>query len=206
MRIVDTFPWFEIFISEKSDGDIRERDICSDIIRPTKQIHEREVYEVTYENRDTPFSDYDGVYTRCRDITIGSLCADCPVIILMGDGECASLHSGWRGTEAHILHAGLERFSTLREDIRVYIWPHISRDSYEVQVDFLVHFPREYFRFLDEKIYFDIEKYIIDDLISAWIKEEHIKMSPIDTFIDPDFYSYRRDGMIGLGIVGVRMI
>jgi polyphenol oxidase len=206
MQKLRIFPWFEILISERSDGDFRNRDTHPDIIRPTHQAHGVEIHEVTNKNKNTPFSEVDGIYTRSPDIMIGSLCADCPIIVLMGDGECATLHSGWRGTQLHIVQIWVEKFSTPRENIRAYIWPHISRDSYEVQEDFLVHFPREYFRFLDEKIYFDIEKYIIDDLLWEWIKKENIEMSLIDTYSDADLYSYRRDGTIGLGIVGVRMI
>lgn len=84
-------------------------------------MHQKDIHEINQENRDISFSECDGIYTRSPGIIIATVCADCPVIILMGEGECASLHSGWRGTKVHIAHAGIERFTTSREDIRVYI-------------------------------------------------------------------------------------
>jgi polyphenol oxidase len=206
MQILPISSQFEISISERSDGDFRDRYTHPDIIRPIHQTHGVEIHEVTDGDKYTLFSEVDGIYTRCSDIMIWSLCADCPIIVLMGDSECATLHSGWRGTRLHIGQIGVERFTTRREDIRVYIWPHISRDSYEVQKDFLEHFPKQYFIFTGEKIYFDIEKYIIDDLIALWIEKRNIEISPVDTFVERDYYSYRRDGMIWVGIVGVKRL
>lgn len=206
MEILSSFPWFEIYISHKNDGNFRDWLISPEIIRPMCQIHKTNIHEITSENKDIPFSEYDGIYTTVSDITIASLCADCPVIILMGSGECATLHSGWRGTKEHIVDDWVKRFHTPREDIQVYIWPHIHADSYEVQSDFLIHFPRPYFRVSGEKIYFDIVQYIVDDLISLGILESNIIISHIDTFFSFDHFSYRKSGMIWLGMVGVKML
>lgn len=99
---IPDFHGFLVQISEISDGDFRERTTHSEIIRPEKQDHGTMIHTITSENIHTPFSHIDGVYTREKGIPIGSLGADCPTIVLMGDGECATLHSGWRGTKAQI--------------------------------------------------------------------------------------------------------
>ncbi len=206
MHTISSFPWFEIFISEKSDGDFRKKEIFPDIKRPLKQVHWTEIYAITTENKDISFAWYDGTYTGERWITIGALCADCPVIILMGDGECAAVHSGWRGTEAHIVEYAIEKFSTPHEHIRVYIWPHISGDSYEVQEDFFEHFDEKYFTRKEGKIYCDLASVIVDDILKLWIPVSNIRVSEVDTFSDLEYQSYRRDKNTGIGLTGVRML
>ena len=206
MRILTSFPWFEIFISEKNDGDFRKREIFPEIKRPLKQVHGTEIHTITGENKDVWFEGCDGTYTHEKWITIGALCADCPVIILMGQGECTAVHSGWRGTKSHIVQYAIEKFSTPYERIRAYIWPHISRDSYEVQEDFLEHFDEKYFTQKEGKIYCDLASVIIDDMITSWIPSSNITMSDIDTFSDLDYQSYRRDRNTGIGLVGVKIM
>ena len=206
MKIIIPTPWFEIYISEFSDGNFRDSTIHPEILRPHEQLHSTHIHALTRENRDIPFTWVDWVYTKEKDVIIGALCADCPVIILMGDGECAILHSGWRGTRSHIVHAGIALLETPRDNIKVYIWPHISKESYEVRSDFFSFFPKEYFETRWERTTFDLEKYIIDDMISVWIRKEHITTSPIDTCTNQDYHSYRRDPKSGVWCVGVKMI
>ena len=206
MQILTSFPGFEIFISEKRDGDFRKKEIFPEIKRSSKQIHGTAICTITRENADVSFEWYDGVYTGEKWITIGTMCADCPVIILMGEGECAAVHSGWRGTKAHIVQCAIGGFSTPHERIRGYIWPHISGDSYEVQEDFLEHFDEKYFTKKEGKIYCDLASVILDDMIKSWILSSNITVSDRDTFRDLEYQSYRRDRNTGIGLVGVKMI
>ena len=46
------------------------------------------------------------------------------------------------------------------------IGPHIMGESYEVQSDFLEHFPKEYFTFRHERIFFSLTQVLLHDLIA----------------------------------------
>lgn len=62
--------------------------------------------------------------------------ADCvPVFVAHPSGAMALLHSGWRGTEAHILDAGvraLEALGCAPRDLAVHLGPAICGRCYEV--------------------------------------------------------------------------
>ena len=205
MQILPDFDGFEIFISDIHDGDAVDEGFFPEMIQPGKQIHADHIHTITRENSHIRINDTDGLLTREYNLPIGVRCADCPVIILMGIGECAAIHSGWRGTQMHIVQKAVAMMGNDQQHIRAYIWPHIGKDSYEVQTDFLEHFPSEYFEKKKGRIFFDIRKYICDDLISMWLLEENITVSLIDTYTDKTYHSYRRDPQSGRWIVGVRM-
>ena len=205
MQTITDFEGFEIFISGIHDGDFHDPETSPDIHRSILQVHGTDIHIFT-EKKENFSTHADGVYTREKGIIIGAQCADCPIIILMWVSECAVIHSGWRGSRLHIGQKAVMMMTTDQENIRAYIWPHIQRYSYEVQSDFLEYFPSEFFEKKDGKIFFDIGKYIIDDLIAVWLKAQNIIMSPIDTFSNPSYHSYRRDRGSGRGIVGVRIL
>lgn len=203
MQWITQFPWFQISISDTSDWDFRDILIHPEIIRSQDQIHKDEIH-ILEDSSKKSFTDTDWIYTTLSNIDIWGKCADCPIIVLMWLDECAVVHSGWRWTKQHIAQKALSHFSTSLDTIQVFIWPHISKESYIVQKDFLDHFPREYFQKRNWDITFDIESYIIDDLLDIWIPLSNITSYGIDTFTSENYFSYRRDGMIWLGIVAVR--
>lgn len=193
METLHLIPWFDICISDMSDGNMSDSSVCPWIKRSIHQSHRTDIHIITEWNQDIPFTEVDWVYTKISWVTIGALYADCPIIVLIGEGECAVLHSGWRGTKAHIVSSGLALFETPREDIYAYIGPHISEDSYEVGREFMPHFPDRYFSASWDRIAFDIGQYIIDDLIGLSVERSHIIVHGGDTFSDPRYPSYRRD-------------
>ena len=95
-----------------------------EIIRPSHQGHDTEITEFQSNTLNT-LNNIDGIYTKEYHKQIGALCADCPIIICMGKGECAVIHSGWRGTKKHIIRHALELFSTPLGNIQIFIGPHI---------------------------------------------------------------------------------
>lgn len=193
MIYIHTFSWYEIALSEKCDWDFHDPLHMPEFHRPRFQDHGTSIHTLTRENVGLPFSHCDGVYTELENTWIGSLTADCPILIIMGQSECAVVHSGWRGTKSGIWEQALRAFSTSRESLRVMIGPHIMGESYEVQSDFLEHFPKEYFTFRHERIFFSLTQVLLHDLIALWIKREHIFIDTHDTFLSNNFHSYRRE-------------
>lgn len=206
METLTLFPGFEINISHMADGDMRNTSIRPDIYRPYPQLHSTDMVEYLWKNEDE-LKNIDGIYTQLHDVFIWALCADCPVLLFMGNNEIAAVHSGWRGSKAHICSVAVKFFkNTPISDLKVYIGPHIQKDSYEVKEDFFEHFPKKYIIEHDYKYYFDIERYLIDDLIAIGLKRENIYSHGWDTASESHYFSYRRDGMIGVGCVALKMI
>lgn len=206
MEYIDSFPWFRIMISHLSDGDFWDVVIFPEITRSHKQVHGREIHILDEATVWQSFSEKDWIYTKLGWYAIGALCADCPIIIIMWDNECAVIHSWWKGTKAHISLVWLTLFQTRKDDIKVYIWPHISSSSYEVQKDFLEYFPKEYFHEKNKKYFFDIQRCIMSDLVGYGIRMENIFMHWADTFVNRNFHSYRRDSTSARSIVAVERI
>lgn len=121
MQTLTDFAGFEIFLSDIHDGDTLEGNFFPEMVQPENQIHSDSIHIVTRENAHIRPKDVDGLLTREYDLPIGIRCADCPVIILMGSGECAAIHSGWRGTQIHIGQKAIAMMTTDREKIRAYI-------------------------------------------------------------------------------------
>ena len=121
MQILTDFEDFEIFISDIHDGDALGENFFPEMVQPENQIHADSIHIVIRENNSLRPKDVDGLVTREYDLPIGVRCADCPVIILMGSGECAAIHSGWRGTQLHIGQKAVAMMITRREEIRAYI-------------------------------------------------------------------------------------
>lgn len=206
MEQITTFPGYHISITHISDGDMRDGNNLPHIIRPLVQAHGTEVIEFHWKKGEV-ISGVDGIYTQIRDIPIGALSADCPVLLFMGNGEIAAVHSWWRGTKAHIVKNVLPLFkNTPLDELKVYIGPHIQSHSYEVREDFFINFPESYIKKIHEKYYFDIEKYLIDDLIFLGMKRSNICSHWGDTLSDERYYSYRRDGMIWDGCISIKMV
>jgi polyphenol oxidase len=81
----------------------------------------------------------DGHATRSRGTGLAVTIADCvPVFIGHPAGATALLHSGWRGTAARIVEAGiaaLERHGCRADELRVHLGPAICGNCYQVSAE-----------------------------------------------------------------------
>jgi copper oxidase (laccase) domain-containing protein len=112
--------------------------------------------------------------------------ADCVPIILIGDKGAAILHAGWKGVKEKIVqHPLLSKI----EIHTIFLGPHISVNHYEVQNDFIEHFPNQsFYQKKDQKCYFSMSKALQTQMPSI-----NIQASSICTFKNTDFNSFRRD-------------
>lgn len=81
----------------------------------------------------------DGHATQERGLALAVTIADCaPVFIAHRSGAVAIVHSGWRGTEARIIHQAIRvlgRAGLAPDELRVHIGPAICGRCYEVSAD-----------------------------------------------------------------------
>jgi len=81
----------------------------------------------------------DGHATQERGLALAVTIADCaPVFLAHPSGAVAIAHSGWRGTEARIIHQAIRvlgRAGLAPDELRVHIGPAICGRCYEVSAD-----------------------------------------------------------------------
>ena len=144
----------------------------------------------------------DAVITNQRNLPIAVLTADCIPILICDNKKkiIAAIHAGWRGAYKGILSKVI-KFMTKKgcklKNITAVIGPSISVKNYEVKEDFKKKFIKrdqknlKYFKIHNNKIYFNLNKYVHSLLISSKIK--NIDILAINTFnVKNKFFSARR--------------
>lgn len=122
------------------------------------------------------------------------LTADCLPIIILGQKEHIVIHAGWRGLANGILN---QKILFEVSPIYAFIGPHIRQMHYEVQKDFINHFPQysTAFKNINSKIFFDLAA-----VASAELKKLSPAIEIVDcglcTFSNHNFSSYRRNHTI----------
>ena len=144
----------------------------------------------------------DGFITNVKNLPIGILTADCAPILIL---DCkkkiiAAIHVGWKGAYKNIVIKILKKIIKLgskKKDIISVIGPCISQKSYEVGNEFKYKFVKKnkknlnFFKLRNGKMYFDLSKYIYNQLISFGITK--IDVIRRDTFDKKNnFFSARR--------------
>jgi YfiH family protein len=133
----------------------------------------------------------DGHATIERGLALAVTIADCaPVFIAHPSGAVAIAHSGWRGTEAKIVHEAIRvlgRAGLAPDELRVHIGPAICGRCYEVSADVRSRLTGEP---ANRPGHVDIRSLIAEDAHVAGVRE--VSVSPYCTRCDNEkFYSHR---------------
>lgn len=164
------------------------------------QEHGDEVVEAAEPNSDTDyvFATADAL-TTCRErLCLVVRTADCvPVIITDASARCAAaVHSGWKSTEKRITVKAArllcERYGASYENMKVYVLPAVSLDSYQVGDDFEQKFPGATER-QEDGLHADLPKAIVQSLIAEGIPAENISQTGLCTVKENErFFSHRK--------------
>ena len=139
--------------------------------------------------------------SRIRGTVLSILTADClPVLFCADDGsEIAAAHAGWRGLAAGVLEATVQQLQTPAARLLAWLGPCIGAGSYEVGDEVRAAFVA---RDAAAAACFaatrpghwrcDLAGLARQRLAAAGITRIH--GGGFDTYADPRFYSYRRDG------------
>ncbi len=144
----------------------------------------------------------DAIVTNQKKLPIGILTADCvPILIYDNKSKIiAAIHAGWKGAYKGIINKVIKfmiKKGSKSKNIHAAIGPSISEKNYEVKKDFFIKFMKKnkknriFFKKNNDKIYFNLSKYIKFQLKSNKISIiDHIN---IDTFDKKNnFFSARR--------------
>ena len=135
--------------------------------------------------------------------------ADCMPIFIFNQNTTIALHAGWRGIENSIILEALQQLK-VDKSFLVYIGPHIQFQSFEVELDVAERLKDTFnkvqafnmdqdplvrpYVFNKDKVFVNLKKIARSQLVAGGIHPAKIFSSPIDTFADNNFHSYRRDG------------
>ena len=144
----------------------------------------------------------DAIVTNIKNLPIGVLTADCAPILILDYKKkiIAAVHAGWKGAYKNIVIKVLKKLINMgskKENIITAIGPSISQKSYEVGKEFKDKFLKKnkkhafFFKIKKNRIYFDLAKFINNQLISFGISK--IDVIRKDTFDKKNnFFSARR--------------
>ena len=147
------------------------------------QIHSNKIIKINKINKKK--FNGDGVFTSKPGIALGILTADCAPILMYDKklNTIGSAHSGWKGAYKSISLKLVKMFinnGSRKQDLVTAIGPCISKFSYEVKNDFLKKFLNKnkknslFFTKKNKKLYFDLSKYIKNQLIDFGVKNVEI--------------------------------
>ena len=142
----------------------------------------------------------DGIVCTAREVPVLLCFADCVPVVLVVPGGFAVVHSGWKGTIAHIsakaCQALCEATGSEACDVSAYIGPHILGDEYEVSQELMDRFAAE-FACIDASAsrMLDLSAAIREALEGIGVATANIVDTELSTVRQNDrFFSYRNEG------------
>lgn len=155
-----------------------------------RQVHGAELIEVG-ESDGGVLGEADGLVARSPGPVLGILTADCAPVVVRGGNDVAVLHAGWRGLVAGVIEAGL---AALEDPATAWIGPCIHACCYEVGGEVVDAFRRKDLPVASHDR--------VDPAQAAATLLERggvsdVVVAPQCTHCDPDYFSYRRDGVTG---------
>ncbi|MCX7120432.1 MAG: polyphenol oxidase family protein [Gammaproteobacteria bacterium] len=141
----------------------------------------------------------DAIITKEKNIGIGVVTADCLPVVLYDPVNHAIgvIHAGWQGLAKKIITATIKKmyseFGTDLSQLKAYFGPSAGVCCYEVQADFLTHFPESAFEKRDGKFYFNEGLSGLSELIDNGVLADNINTdNNICTICQPGFCSVRK--------------
>jgi len=181
-------------------------DLLDRLVNP-RQVHGDHVVVVTSGDdasvaaaRTEACAGADAVVCTAPDVPVLLCYADCVPVIEVVPGGFAVVHSGWRGTIAHIsekvARVLMDVTGASPDELVAYIGPHVGVDDYEVSQELLDRFVAEF----GECVRGDGRSLALSPavraaLAGAGVSGEHVVECDVSTARATDrFYSYRASG------------
>jgi len=183
-----------------------------------KQVHGKKVEYITQTNLgsgaldyDSSILDTDGFITDQPGVPLAILTADCLSVFIYDPVRpaVAILHAGWRSTEKNISQEAVRsmqnRFASQPEDLLVGFGPSIRSCCFQVEDNFKSNFPFGLIN-RDGHVFMDIALINRRQLVDCGVKEENIFDPELCTFMDEDFFSFRKEAKDAGRMISVIML
>ena len=107
-------------------------------INVTRQVHSNNI-AIAHDHGINFYDETDGLIGAKGDVLVIKS-ADClPVIVYdCVNKHIAAVHSGWKGTANSIVKEAIQKMMVLgsrAKDLKIYVGPHIQKNSFEVMDD-----------------------------------------------------------------------
>ena len=163
----------------------------------SKLIHVHQIHSADieiYKGEDISDIKADGIMASndylTQDRFFAIKTADCIPAVFIGKKGIAVIHAGWMGVRDKIL---IQPELKNIEPYFCFFGPSIHQESFEVQTDFLQHFPQdEFYSERHGKIFYNIQAKATQQ-IQEYFKDVEVIDSRECTFTNEIYNSYRRD-------------
>ena len=177
--------------------------LCGKSFILPEQVHGDKIAIVDKKNKKKIVKGVDGLITEEKGIALGITTADClPILFYEPEREIiAAVHAGWKGSLKRISQKATQTITRLGgniDKIIVVIGPHIKNCCYDIDEKRANSFENEFSnQAINEKegrIFLDLTKVNLIQLLESGVKEENIEILPFCTHCNSkQCFSYRRD-------------
>ena len=165
-----------------------------------KQCHGKTIQEI--HGPSLQIQEGDALATCEKEIGLLIKHADCQAAIFYDpvNQAIANVHAGWRGNVQNIyaetVNMMKSRYHSKPQDLIVCIGPSLGPEHAEF-VNYKTELPESFWQFQWKPNYFDLWAISFWQLTQCGVLSNHIEMARINTYLDPDCFSYRRDKVTG---------
>ena len=194
--------------NDKYNHVLKNREIVSSVLSQKgvkivslTQIHSAKIVTVT-QNKTYQDHKADGIVTNTPNLAISIMSADCGPILFSDQNAniIGCCHAGWRGAFSGVISntiKAMEKIGANKRNINAVLGPCISLNNYEVGIEFYDKFIKQnksnlifFKKQKNGKIYFDLKKYILENLQSNNLNQ--IDLIPDCTYeLSDKYFSYR---------------
>lgn len=191
--------WYEITITWKKDGSIKEPNhrVHATFCFP-QQHHSTTIIEVTEKNLvgQLPVKG-DWILCKKEYLSAWVYIADCWSIALLGKQYYCIIHAWWNWLYKGIIHEAVKKLCSHWEDvldIHVYIWPCAHQEQFAFGPECKELFPDAFIQEIDWKYTVDLVWFGVSQLLFHWIRKENIQTHQHCTIRNNNFYFSARCG------------
>jgi len=213
-----TDPALKEMISSNRIRFFLENSINQKRVVSAEIVHGNKINKVVEDDGGKTINNADGLITQDKNIFLSITSADClPIFLFEPEKEIIGMiHAGWRSLEKNIIQNAAQKIKELGgkpENILAGIGPAICQKHYGVGSEIAEKFAGypETIKNDGGKIYLNIKKIALLQLLEWGVKKKNIEISPECTFELPrQYFSARRDqkkeveAMVSL--IGIRNI
>jgi YfiH family protein len=168
------------------------------------QTHSIIAVELTATTPTDKTINADASFTHASNTPCTAMTADClPILVCNEKGdEVAAIHAGWRGLCDGVIESTIEKLTSPRDTLLVWLGPAIGPEVFElnndIRLDFLTHNTQNSLAFKQVGSSWFADLYHLARISLAKLGVEKVYGGNYCTFTDKkQFFSYRRDGLTG---------
>lgn len=174
-------------------------------VHTVKQTHSDIFHEIRSPEPVHPQPEGDALGTRLSKQYLAIKTADCLPVMIHDpvQNRIAAIHAGWRGVAVKIVPKTIQQFFKISTQLKIYIGPHITKNSFEIKSDVLQQlkatvstsaWSKITVEEKNDRFYVDLTEVVASQVSSQFPNLSFSLMNThIDTKTTSDYNSFRRD-------------